>query len=178
MVLRDGVLYLSIKFPLLAPLSKWGVHILCALSCRIIFSWFYGGPDVYVTVLLITHQFINWLIYELSFLRYVDSFNFWCWSRRDYNETDLRQLPITMNFREEVFTSFTTSISYNQTSKSIKCNSHEEWAENWIDVSNQWNNVNIPCYTNVSPIATLTWIPFSKTMWVELLTLTMMRVIH
>ena len=66
-----------------------------------------------------------------------------------------------MNFREEVFTSFTTSISYNQTSKSIKCNSHEEWAENWIDVSDPFHSpVQVACSTNENAVAYFTWDPY------------------
>ena len=99
----------------------------------------------------------------LFFIRY-EIFDFWCWSRRDYIETDLRQVSITLNFREEVFTSFNTSFFYNQTSKSIKCNSQDEWAENWIDVSHQWSYPRVPCSTNVAPVATFDWEPYSKRM--------------
>ena len=81
----------------------------------------------------------------------------------DYNETELRQLPITLNFREVVFTSFSTSFLYNQTSKSIKCNSTEEWAKNWIDVSNMWEPHNsVVCSTNVSSIAYFQWDPYGN----------------
>ena len=72
-----------------------------------------------------------------------------------------------MNFREvEVFPSFSASFFYkqNQTSKSIKCNSSEEWAENWIDVSHQWSYPRVPCSTNVAPVATFDWEPYSKRM--------------
>ena len=82
----------------------------------------------------------------------------------DYSEQDIKQVPITLNFREEVFTPFTTSFFYNQTSRSIKCNSPEEWGENWIDVSNQWYPPdNIPCSTNVTPVvAAFDWHPYSN----------------
>ena len=98
----------------------------------------------------------------LFFIRY-EIFDFWCWSRRDYIETDLRQVSITLNFREEVFTSFNTSFFYNQTSKSIKCNSQDEWAESWIDVSDTWHPPsNIPCSTNVSAVAVFDWFSFQQ----------------
>ena len=88
---------------------------------------------------------------------------FWCWSRKDYNETDLRQLPITMNFREEIFGPFSTSFFYNQTSKSVQCNSSEEWAKNWTYVGGQWPDAhNVPCSTNIYPIASFDWDPMSR----------------
>ena len=101
--------------------------------------------------------------YVLFFIRYEGRLDFWCWSRRDYNEIDLRKLPITLNFREEEFMPFTTSFFYNQTSKCVKCNSPEKWAENWIDVSDPWNSPdNVPCPTNTTPIATFDWNTYSK----------------
>ena len=86
---------------------------------------------------------------------------FWCWSRRDYNEKDLRQLPITLDIREEIFTSFNASFLYNQSNKSIKCNSHEEWAENWIDVSDPIHPpTSVPCFTNISAVGYFEWDPY------------------
>ena len=100
---------------------------------------------------------------NVFFIRHEDHFDFWCWSRKEYNETDLRQLPITLNFREEIFTPFSTSFFYNQTSQSIKCNSPEEWARNWIDASDLFHPPKkVPCSTNVVPVVTFTWDPFSK----------------
>ena len=52
---------------------------------------------------------------------------------------------------------FATSFFYNPTRKSIKCNSTEEWADSWIDVSSQWGNINLPCSTNDAPVATFYW---------------------
>ena len=75
----------------------------------------------------------------------------------DYNQTDLKQLPITPNIRKELFTPFSTSFFYNQTSRSIKCNSSEEWAEKWIDVSDLWKDINVPCSTNDSLVAYFEW---------------------
>ena len=89
--------------------------------------------------------------------------NFWCWGRKDYSEKNLRQLPIILNFREEVFTSFSTSFLYNKTSRRIQCNSSEEWAKNWFDVSDQSNPPNdVPCSTTVSPVAAFDWNPYSE----------------
>ena len=81
----------------------------------------------------------------------------------DYDETDLRKLPITLNLREEVFGPFSTSFFYNQKNKSLKCNSPEEWATNWTVVSDQWHTAhNVPCSTNISPIASFDWDPMSR----------------
>ena len=58
---------------------------------------------------------------------------------------------------------FTTSFIYNKTSKSVKCDSSEEWAKNWTDVSGQYTNVdNVPCSTNIFPIAAFDWDPMSR----------------
>ena len=48
----------------------------------------------------------------------------------------------------EEFTSFSTSFFFNSTNRSIKCNSLEEWAENWINVGDQWNSPKVPCSIN------------------------------
>ena len=63
-----------------------------------------------------------------------------------------------MDSREEVFTSLDTSFFYNQTSKSIKCNSHEQWGQNWIDVSDPFHSPDhVPCSTNENAVAYFSW---------------------
>jgi hypothetical protein len=60
---------------------------------------------------------------------------------------------------------FTTSFFYkqNETSKSIKCNGTEKWAENWIDVTNLWQEVtDVPCSTNDALVAYFDWDGFSQ----------------
>ena len=110
-------------------------------------------------------NFVARYLYYIFFIRYEGRLDFWCWSRRDYNEIDLRQLPITLNFREEEFLPFTTSFFYNQTSRSIKCNSSEEWADNWVDVSsNFYDPENIPCPTNVGTVGYFDWDRFPQKM--------------
>ena len=112
-------------------------------------------------------QFIIWLIdWIILFIRYENGSYFWCWSRKDIDETDLKQMPIILNFREEGFMPFSTSFFYNQTTKSIKCNSHEDWAENWIDVSDLFHPPEfIRCPTNVfDTIVYFSWEPWNYKM--------------
>ena len=74
---------------------------------------------------------------------------------------DLKQLPITLDIREEGFKSFNTSFFYNQRNRSIKCNSHEEWADNWIDVSDQFHPpIDFPCSSNISAVPYFEWDPY------------------
>ena len=101
---------------------------------------------------------------DLFFIRYKEGFQYWCWSRGDYNETDLRQQPINLNLRVEKFTSFSTSFFYNPRNRSIKCNSPEEWAENWIHVGDQWNSPKVPCSINAALVATFEWYYWSDTL--------------
>ena len=89
--------------------------------------------------------------------------SFWCWSRKDYNETFLRSINISIGFREESFESFSTNFQYN--GSHVKCKSEEALAEKWVEVSNPLVYVSpIPCVTNNKrvQVASFLWDPYKK----------------
>ena len=103
----------------------------------------------------------SWLfIKAYSFIRQVTN-SFWCWSRMDYNETYLKTLNISRAYTENKFNSFSTIFLFN--GSHVNCNSGEEWAETWFDITNQFQyGPLVPCVTNSSsvPVATFLWRPY------------------
>ena len=97
---------------------------------------------------------ISLYIFRLASLRP----SFWCWSRKDYDENYLKKLNISIAYKEETFNSFSTTFTYN--GSHVKCDSEEEWAQTWFDLSNYLIPVPpIPCVTNTSsiPVASFQW---------------------
>ena len=83
-----------------------------------------------------------------------------CWSRGDYSETFLKEnISISSAFRtEEYNASFFTNFDYNGTH--VKCQTDEDWADKWFDVSNQYVPVfPIACITSDAPVADFRWSP-------------------
>ena len=81
----------------------------------------------------------------------------------DYEETYLKTLNISRAYTENKFNSFSTSFLFNDSH--VKCNSDEEWAETWFDITNQFQyGPLVPCVTNSSsvPVATFLWRPYGE----------------
>ena len=80
------------------------------------------------------------------------AYKFWCWSRKDVNETLVKKLPITTSFVEDyelqdLIFNQPFSISYRFNGSHFQCNVDEIWNDSWFD-----NNVDStsPCITNTS----------------------------
>ena len=104
----------------------------------------------------------NVLLYDIYRVPSARS-SFWCWSRKDYNETYLRSRNIDIGFREESFESFSTNFQYN--GSHVKCKSNHSWVQNWIDVSNPFVYVSaIPCVASNKrvPVASFLWSSYEK----------------
>ena len=85
---------------------------------------------------------------------------FWCWSRKDYDENFLQNISISTVFRDEKisFESISTSFISNRTH--VKCDSNVSWFQEWVYIGNPFmNNAELPCVTNSTyiPVATFTW---------------------
>ena len=89
--------------------------------------------------------------------------SFWCWSRKDYNESYLKTLNISIGYREEtiVIDPFSTTFRYN--GSHVKCSSEEYWAQTWVDVSNPKEYFSpIPCVTSTLSTASFAWDQYTK----------------
>ena len=77
---------------------------------------------------------------------------YWCWSRQDVNETQVKGLPIMTSFVEDfelqqrIFHQ-PFSISYRFNGSHFQCHVDESWNDSWFD-----NDVDStsPCITNTS----------------------------
>ena len=73
-------------------------------------------------------------------------------SRRDYNQTMLKKIPISTSYVSvgKMYQAFSTYFKTNGTH--IKCNSNEEWAQDWFLLD---DFTIAPCNTSNFPIANI-----------------------
>ena len=84
--------------------------------------------------------------------------DYFCWSRKDWLEKDLEQVPIFTGSREKVFNhSFSGSFEFNGTH--LRCKSDEKWAQTWFE--NSLRNTPFPfsinCNTSTGLVAVFGW---------------------
>ena len=91
-------------------------------------------------------------IWKVLFISFLDS-KFWCWSRKDYSEDFIKNVNIstTFSYDDKVTKPFTSSFEKNGTK--IRCNSGQEWAQNWTETRFAVLK-KIPCITTTFPVAT------------------------
>ena len=81
---------------------------------------------------------------------------YWCWSRRDFNETRNRNNPIyAPDFSikdDQVLQSFSTSFEFNETHARCHYKQDEEWEQTWFDPA-----YDVPCSTSTLPVAIFQW---------------------
>ena len=78
---------------------------------------------------------------------------YWCLSRRDYSQTDLKNIPISTSYiGGRMIEEFSTYFETNGTH--VKCYSNEEWAQQWFELGFYWG---APCNTNITFVATIGW---------------------
>ena len=82
---------------------------------------------------------------------------YWCWSRRDFNETRHRNNPIyAPDFSikdDQVLQSFSTSFEFNETHARCNYKQDHEWEQTWFDLSAD----DVPCSTSTLPVAIFQW---------------------
>ena len=79
-------------------------------------------------------------------------YKFWCWSRGDVKEADIKKYPITTSFVEdlelqELIFNHPFTISYRFNGSHFQCNVDELWNDSWF---NNTADSTSPCITNTS----------------------------
>ena len=79
-------------------------------------------------------------------------YKFWCWSRRDVKEADVKKYPITTSFVEDLelqdlIFNHPFTISYRFNGSHFQCNVDELWNDSWFNDSAASTS---PCITNTS----------------------------
>ena len=81
---------------------------------------------------------------------------YWCLSRRDYNLTMLKKIPISTSYISGgMIKAFSTYFETNGTH--IKCYSNEEWAQDWFGIDEFGHLGSTPCNTSNVPVAAFGW---------------------
>ena len=80
------------------------------------------------------------------------AYQFWCWSRKDVKEADVKELSIITSFVEDyelkdLIFNQPFSISYRFNGSHFQCNVDELWNDLWFDRNFSSNS---PCITNTS----------------------------
>ena len=77
--------------------------------------------------------------------------NYWCWSRRDFSDSDLKKIPITRSVNDDIVTEKLT-ITFENNATHIRCNG--KWPREWMGLHQLHS---MPCETSTFPIAYVDW---------------------
>ena len=86
-----------------------------------------------------------------SSLDYEYYHNYWCWSRRDFDETTLKNTIIISDYVEDKelqdLISQPFSMRYHFNGSHFQCDKNESWNDRWFSVETESTS---PCITNTS----------------------------
>ena len=88
---------------------------------------------------------------------YILAEQYWCWSRRDFNETKNIKTQISapeyLIDDNQVLESFKTSFEFNETHARCHHKQDHEWENQWYDLETS----EVPCSTSTLPVAMFAW---------------------
>ena len=97
---------------------------------------------------------------------------YYCWSRRDFNETKNLKNQITApEFSindNQMLETFSTSFEFNGTHARCHYKQDQEWETRWYNVNTSGE---IPCSTNTLPVATFIWSPIGNSRYKSIVSL-------